>query len=114
MKKIFSNWKNYIKESKYQDEYSSVFHLRFSETTGGSISETIRFIRAILYVTQVRVETQFFETESAEIGSYIIKFVLRKGSDPSTYVATTLKPGLRKIPGLSIIKYLGTRAVEAS
>ena len=113
MENLFENWKRFVnEESEYQDEYTSTFHLRLSNDIGGGYEETIRFIRAIPQVTQVQRDKEIYDSDSANVSKYFVKFVLKSGGDSKTYIQATLKPGIRKINGLSIIKYLGTEKVR--
>jgi hypothetical protein len=104
MEKEFENWRKYLteKEKPVQDEYEAHFYLALTQSKEIDRTELMGFMRAIQNVTTVYREKEVSTSAQTFVGEYKIRFVLTHGADVKYYYDTVLKPGLRKIKGLSI------------
>jgi len=109
MEKEFENWRKYLteKEKPVQDEYEARFYLALTQSKEIDRTELMGFMRAIQNVTTVYREKEVSTSTQTFVGEYKIRFVLTHGADVKYYYDTTLKPGLRKIKGLSIQRDFG-------
>jgi hypothetical protein len=114
MKKELEIWKNYINEAadEFQDVYESTLILNFSENLGLDRKEFESFIRAIENVTTVTRVREVSVSGESYVGEFAVRFVLPKGKDAKLYYDTVLKPGIKKIRGLSIEQDKGYESIE--
>jgi hypothetical protein len=114
MKKELEIWKNYINEAadEFQDVYESTLILNFSENLGLDRKEFESFIRAIENVTTVTRVREVSVSGDSYVGEFAVRFVLSKGKDAKLYYDTVLKPGIKKIRGLSIEQDKGYESIE--
>ena len=116
VEEIVNSWKNYINEDfegSYEQEIFDVFfQVRILKNAGGNKSQTQNEIRSIPNVTTVSSEGGFSEFDDSFVGTFHIRFALETPEEKNKYIEQTLKPGLRKIKGLSIIKMKGLEKIK--
>ena len=104
MKQEFKMWREYLTEQEVpiQDEYEAFLYLGILQTKSIDRTEIMAFIRAIKNVTTVYREDEISTSAAIFVGEYKIRFVLEHGGNAKEYYEQILKPGIRKIKGLSI------------
>ena len=109
MKEELTKWRQYLaeKERPVQDEYEAHFYLSLTQSKEIDRTELMGFMRAIPNVTTVYREKEISTSATSFVGEYKIRFVLIHGTDAKYYYDTVLKPGLRKIKGMSIHRDIG-------
>ena len=90
------------KEKPVQDQYEAHFYLAITQAKEIDRTELMGFMRAIPNVTTVYREKEISTSAQTFVGEYKFRFVLMHGANAKHYYDTVLKPGLRKIKGLSI------------
>ena len=116
MKLIMENWKKFLNETKIsvQDAYESFMDLQIIESEKIDRTEVISFIRAIPNVTTVQNMGQLQSSPRYYVATYSIRFVLKKGQEPGNYYTNILKPYIKKINGVSILRDKGFKRIEVS